>query len=154
MIQQHVGALSKLVEVTPANSADCEAEILVIVTKLLLALPAAKSTEQGNEAKGEAYLAALDDVPSWAVQEAIRKWYRGEHGPKFDYRWAPAPADLRRLACYEAAKIHARMRALHRLCEAEALIEFSDEHRQTMLERLQGLFRMPTVDQPKQEAAE
>jgi len=89
MVRRHIADLGSLVVSTPATSADAEAETLVIVTKMLLALPGQRSTDTGNEAKGEAYLAALDDVPPWAVQEAVRKWYRGEHGSKFDYRWSP-----------------------------------------------------------------
>lgn len=141
MVLRHVSDLGTLVEKTPANSADSEAETLVIVTKMLLALPGQRSTDTGNEAKGEAYLAALDDIPSWAVQEAVRKWYRGEHGSKYDYRWSPVPADLRSLARGEEFKIRGRMSLLERICKAVPLIEFSEEHRKTMLERLQTVIR-------------
>lgn len=157
MVREHMAGLAELVERTPATSADCEAETLVIVTKLLLALPSAKSTETGNEAKGEAYLAALDDVPSWAVQEAVRKWYRGDHGAGYDYRWAPVPADLRKLAQHEEYRVRGRIRLLKRICEAVPLVEFSDEHRAEMLNRVAGLFKQPVM-QPmagqQQEAAE
>lgn len=139
MVSQHIAALDRLVEFTPANSADCEAETLVIVTKMLLALPAQRSTEAGNEAKGEAYLAALDDVPPWAVQEAVRKWYRGEHGAKYDYRWSPVPADLRALARSEEYKIRGRMQMLKRVRDAVPLVEFSDEYRADMLKRIQAI---------------
>jgi hypothetical protein len=150
MITQHIGALSKFVERTPANSADCEAETLVIVTKMLLALPAPRSTETGNEAKGEAYLAALDDISPWAVQEAIRKWYRGEHGAKYDYHWSPVPADLRSLARSEEYRVRGRMTVLGRICNAVPLVEYSDEHRKMMLKKLvdlgQNLKPMQTRD--------
>lgn len=156
MMLQHIAGLSKLVERTPANGADCEAETLVIVTKMLLALPAARSTETGNEAKGEAYLAALDDVPPWAVQEAVRKWYRGEHGSKYDYRWSPVPADLRTLARNEEFRIRGRMTMLDRITKAEPLIEYSDEHRLAMVERVADLFRVQTMANipPEPRAAE
>jgi len=137
MVRRHIADLGSLVVSTPATSADAEAETLVIVTKMLLALPGQRSTDTGNEAKGEAYLAALDDVPPWAVQEAVRKWYRGEHGSKFDYRWSPVPADLRSLARNEEFKVRGRMTVLERIVKAEALIEYSDDHREMMLKRLQ-----------------
>lgn len=143
LAEQHIEALSSLVEKTPGNSADCEAETLVIVTKMLLALPAQRSTDSGNEAKGEAYLAALDDIPPWAVQEAIRKWYRGEHGSKHDYRWSPVPADLRALARNEEYRVRGRMTILRRLCSAVPLVEFSDDHRAKMLERLADAIKNP-----------
>lgn len=139
MVSEHIAALGSLVARTPSNSADCEAETLVIVTKMLLALPSQRSTETGNEAKGEAYLAALDDVPPWAVQEAVRKWYRGEHGAKYDYRWSPVPADLRALARAEEYRIRGRMTVLERITNAVPLVEFSDDHRETMIKRVQTL---------------
>jgi hypothetical protein len=139
MLRQHIADLGQLIERNPETSADAEAETLVTVTKMLLVLPAQRSTEQGNEAKGEAYLAALDDIPPWAVQEAIRKWYRGEHGPKFDYRWSPVPADLRSLARFEEYKVRGRMLVLQRIVDAVPLLEFSEEHCANMRQRLSDL---------------
>jgi hypothetical protein len=165
MVLRHISDLGTLVEKTPENDADSEGATLVIVTKMLLALPGQKSSDTGNEAKGEAYLAALDDVPPWAVQEAVRKWYRGEHGSKFDYRWSPVPADLRSLARNEEFKVRGRMTVLERICKAVPLIEFSDDHREMMLKRLQEVVKPPMsinstnksgekIDMPTSEAAE
>lgn len=147
MVGQHICGLSKLVERTPTTSADAEAETLVIVTKMLLVLPSQRSTETGNEAKGEAYLAALDDVAPWAVQEAVRKWYRGECGDKYDYRWSPVPADLRRISRSEEFRVRGRMTMLSRLIEAVPLLEYADDHRKDMLDRLSGLFKPKTIDE-------
>lgn len=141
MIQAHARELGTLVSATPQTSADAEAETLVIVTKMLLALPGQRSTETGNEAKGEAYLAALDDVAPWAVQEAVRKWYRGEHGSKYDYRWSPVPADLRALARCEEYRVRGRIVLLERILKAVPLVEFSEEHRAEMLKRVHAVIR-------------
>jgi hypothetical protein len=62
---------------------------------MLLAYPMAGGSAESGKARGEAYLDALDDVPPWAMAEAIRKWHRGECGPDHNYRFAPAPAELR-----------------------------------------------------------
>lgn len=145
----HARELGKLLSYTPLESADAEAETLVTVTKMLMVLPGAKSSETGNEARGEAYLAALDDVPPWAVHEAVRKWYRGEHGTKYDYRWAPVPADLRSLAYVEQFRIKNRITMLERVANAEPLVEYSDEHRKMMLDRLAAVMRMPASDDEK-----
>lgn len=69
-----------------------------------------------------------------------------------DFRWAPAPATLRRLAQIEAHKVTGRAIALGKLLDAEPLREFSAEHRATMLERLAGLFK--PAPPPSAEAAE
>lgn len=139
LLLAHATELRKFLGHTPLMSANAEAETLVIVTKMLMVLPGAKSSETGNEARGEAYLAALDDIAPWAVQEAIRKWYRGDHGPKYDYRWAPVPADLRALAFFEQYRIKNRITLIERVANAEALVEFSDEHCAEMRRRLKEI---------------
>lgn len=69
---------------------------LALISKMLLAYPMAGNSAEAGMARGEAYLAALDDVPPWAIAEAIRKWHRGEGGSRdSNYRFAPAPAELR-----------------------------------------------------------
>src|SRR5690349_15135472 len=58
-IERHAAALAPLLEQTPAANADYEAATLVLVTKLMMALPGARTSEEGAEATGEAYMAAL-----------------------------------------------------------------------------------------------
>lgn len=101
-IANHVSSLNSLLRQTPLNGDEYDAAMLAVLTKMLWVLPAAKTTELAAEARGEAYMMALDDVPVWAVEEAIRKWYRGQHGAGDDYHWAPDPARLRELAMSEA----------------------------------------------------
>ena len=43
-------------------------------------------------------MASLEDIPSWAVQEAMRRWYRSECGGKYVYTWQPGPAALREVS--------------------------------------------------------
>lgn len=155
---QHVDALNKNCSRTPEVDAGAEAAMLVIVTKLLLALTGQRTSETGAEAKGEAYMAALEDIPAWAVEEAVRGWYRGtsrQLDPKqpHDFRWAPAPAVLRRLAEIELFKVKGRALALQQLLDAEPLVEFSEEHCATMRERIIGLFRPKVIGTDRQEAS-
>lgn len=71
---------------------------LVLVANLLMAYPIANGTQEAGRARAEAYLSALDDVPPWAIAEAIKRWHRAECGSGFNYRWAPAPAELRQIS--------------------------------------------------------
>lgn len=66
----------------------------VLLTRMLMAYPSAAASEQMMDARGSAYRDALDDVPAWAIAEAIRRWNRGECG-QMNYNFAPAPAVLR-----------------------------------------------------------
>jgi hypothetical protein len=135
-IERHVAELEHLCEETPIASAECEAATLVVVTKLMLALPASTQNETGVEATGEAFQMALDDVPTWAVASAARRWYRGECGEGFGYHWRPAPAELRRVAMVEKAKVEHRASTLRKVLAADPLAEFSDAHCAAMLARL------------------
>jgi hypothetical protein len=152
-IARHAQALSALCGPTPADDADAEEATLVIVTKLMLVLPAAKQNEISAEARGEAYMAALDDLPTWAVASAVRRWYRGdcgknERGESFDYHWCPAPAELRAIAQVEMWRVKSRAVDLGHLLRAECLIEYDDEHRGAMCDRIAALnhnFGIPPV---------
>lgn len=94
----------------------------------------------------EDYFDALEDMPAWAVREALRKWNRAESAPTdpkhpHDFVWAPEPPVLRKLSEHELMRVKARILQLQRLCDAVAIVEYSDEHRKTMLGRLAAIFK-------------
>jgi hypothetical protein len=102
-LENHRAKLSELLEQKPVADQEYAKQSFVLIAKLLLAKPARNVGPEATEAKIEAYLMALDDVPWWAVANAIRKWHRGECDSwrgheNYDYRWAPESADLRRIA--------------------------------------------------------
>lgn len=112
----------------------------VMIASLLLK-GGAKLDQRSSDAFTEDYLDAIEDLPAWAVREAIRKWNRAE-SPKLDgkshaYDFRPSPPTLRRLAQHELAGVKGRILTLQKLLDAVPLLEFSDEHRENMLKRLQ-----------------
>ena len=121
----------------------------VIVAGLLIKGGGIKLDKGSADALTEDYLDALEDIPAWSVREAVRKWNRGEsvalYGKRHDFNWKPTPPTLRRLAQHELAAVKGRMIYLQRLCDAKPMIEFSDEHRKNMLERLKGVLGTPTA---------
>jgi len=148
-IERHATDLDALCRQTPADGDEWEAATLIIITKLMLALPSSTQNEAGAEATGEAFQAALDDVPTcrradvptWAVAAAVRRWYRGdcgenERGQRYDYHWRPSPAELRKIALVEKWRVQQRAQTLRKLIAAEPLIEFSEEHCAAMRARL------------------
>jgi hypothetical protein len=146
-IERYVADLESLCEQTPQANSDWEAATLVVVTKLMLALPSAQQNELGAEASGEAFMAALEDIPTWAIAAAARRWYRGdcgenEHKQPYDYRWRPAPADLRRIALTEKSRVYGLVMPLQRLLAAEPRVEFSEEHCSQMRARLASLLKV------------
>jgi hypothetical protein len=153
-LESHIRELEALCKPTPGSSPDAEGAMLIDLTRMMLALSGPRQSEASAESRGEAYMVALDDLPPWAVRSAIRRWYRGdaglnERGEPFDYRWCPAPADLRKVAMHELWRVKARIVTLRTLLTAEPLIEFTPEHCHTMRARLASLmhetFGIPPV---------
>jgi hypothetical protein len=79
-IERHVSELDEPCVQTPTNAANWEGATLILITDLMLALPSSQQNEAGVEATGKAFQAALDDVPTWAVADGIRRWHRSECG--------------------------------------------------------------------------
>jgi hypothetical protein len=140
-IERHLVELDELLAQSPEHGNSWEAATLTAVTEMMLALPASTQNEIGAAATGEAFMAALDDVPTWAVRGAIRSWYRGDCGETYDYHWRPAPAELRKVALAEMWRVKYRAMTLRKLLRAEPLVEFDEAHRAKMRERLAGLVR-------------
>jgi hypothetical protein len=68
---------------------------LALIASMLMAYPMAGGSEESGKARAQAYLAALDDVPPWAIADAIKRWHKGQFSGEHNYRFAPAPAELR-----------------------------------------------------------
>jgi hypothetical protein len=145
VLLRHVEALAELCKQTPAASDCWQEETWVAVTKMMLVMPSVTQNEISAEVRGEAYLMVLDDIPIWATRSAIRCWYRGECGESeggkpYDYHWAPAPAELRRVAKSELHRIEFRIHQIRQILRAEPRLEFSDQHCRMMRKRIAGLF--------------
>jgi len=127
-----IANIDAAIGMTPLSDMAYAEETTVAVLKMTMVLPSREAGELSSEAKGEAYMAALDDVPAWAVKEAIRKWYRSEYGDKHDYRWQPGPSTLREVAMLEVYRVLATKRVLSNLIAARPRIEFTPEHQERM----------------------
>lgn len=90
------------------------------VGKMLLVLTRGATSDMQVDARVEVYAELLADVPAWAVERAIWLWHRHNAGaPAEDYRWAPDPAVLRRVAGNELARtVRMQARDLRRLLAA------------------------------------
>jgi hypothetical protein len=72
-IDRHATDLDALCRQTPADGDEWEGATLIVITKLMLALPSSQQNEAGAEATGEAFQVAQDDVPTLAVAAAVRR---------------------------------------------------------------------------------
>jgi hypothetical protein len=151
VIEDHMQLLNKLGGPTPIDNAEAEAVTLVAITEMMLVKPAARQNETSAEARGKAYMEALDDLPPWTVHAAIRRWNRGDVGknpdgtPLFDCHWAPESSDLRALASAELLRVQGLSKRLGAILAAEPAIEFSDDHCAAMRARLATVFESMAV---------
>lgn len=156
-LHKNADALLAVVAPTPRNDADSLKATALIVMRLLKSTAGRALDDLSADALVDSYLDSLDDIPSWAVKEAVRKWNRGECGDGHDYQWRPAPAVLRKIAAAESWKIEGRALRLRALAQSIPRPEYSVDHRQEMMERLRRLFhailgREDPIDRMRREA--
>ncbi len=101
---QRIRISAKIDELEAVSEADASPENqksrLGLVANMLMAYPMAGGSEESGRARAQAYLAAIDDIPPWAIADAIRRWHRGEGLSGSNFRFAPAPAELRLAAMH------------------------------------------------------
>ncbi|MHC2255109.1 hypothetical protein ACVILK_004801 [Bradyrhizobium embrapense] len=160
LVQQHIDDLERFtrldqpIELRGATLTNDQAHGAMIASLLLKG--GAKLDQQSSDAFTEDYLDAIEDLPAWSVREAIRKWNRAE-SPRLDgkphsYDFRPSPPTLRRLALHEMIALRGRLVELQKICDARELIEYSDEYRRGMLERLTDLFKPQLVPRETEDA--
>jgi hypothetical protein len=141
LIERHILALDGIMLMTPERSAADGEATTIAVSKMTMVLAGKEAGELASEAKGEAFIDALEDVPSWAVW----KWHRAEYGPRHDYKWQPAPATLRELSMLEVYRVKGIRRRLADLILADPLLEFTNEQLESMSARAAKHLTMRTA---------
>jgi hypothetical protein len=103
---------------TPNQSAKAR---LSLLTKMLLGFPAVGgSSVEAAQARSDIYDDALADIPPWAINNAIKRWARGDIPANFNmgqmnFTFSPAPAVLRKLAMIELGPFESQAIKLKRL---------------------------------------
>ena len=104
---------------------------LGIVNTLMMGLAVGKASEAAIDARMDLFEMALDDVPAWAVAEAVRRWVKRACPPSIDknpnYTWPPAPQTLRAMAYDVIAPYVCTMDMLRKLLSAETKDAAFDE---------------------------
>lgn len=116
-IENHIASLRYYLFQTPENSDVAETATAMAITKVLSVLPSQRRSEIGEDIRNEAYLDVLEDVPHWAVENAIRRWHKhscgnDERGRPHDYKWAPDPGTLRKIALEDVYAMHNRIQLI------------------------------------------
>lgn len=126
-MMEHMASLRSYLAMTPATDERWEIKVATSVSKLSV-LAGEKRSELGTDAWSEVYLDVLDDVPYWAVDVALKLWFKhdcgtDEKGKPHDYKWAPDPGTLRKIALRETYAMSARIGSLQRLLDAREYVD-------------------------------
>jgi hypothetical protein len=132
MMTAHRDSLRSSLQDTPAASPEAEIKVATAVSKLITLLPGERKSDLVEEARSEAYLDVLDDVPWWAVDSAQRAWFKhdcgtDERGKAHNYLFAPNPGTLRKVALKFTYPIRARVGAIQRVLEAREYVDCSKQ---------------------------
>lgn len=113
-----------------------EERTVAAVTKLMTFYATAGMTREQAAVRGEVFVDAVVDLPGWAVEEAVRRWFRGACGTR-NYDFAPSPATLREIASDIASIAAGQLIVLRRILAAKPLpAPLTDEQRAENLRRL------------------
>ena len=95
-------------------------------------------SEQQATVKAEVYMRAVNDLPAWAVDEAVDRWFRGEAGQR-NYDFAPSPATLREVAQGVASIAAGQLVMMRRILNAKPIDEIPDEVREANIQRVKQI---------------
>lgn len=115
-----------LEQLTAAATGGTASERLGLLARMLLVYPITGDTAAAGKARGEAYLDAIGDIAPWAINEAIRRWHRGEggldeRGQPYNYTFSPAPAVLLRICRSVIEPYSVAMAKMRHLLDAVSL---------------------------------
>lgn len=127
----HQDSLRSCLLDTPAHSVQAETRVATAIAKLITVLAGERKSDLADEARSEVYMDVLDDVPAWAVEAAVRRWFKhdcgsDERGRAHDYKWAPDPGTLRKIALQETYALSARIGQLQRVLEAKPYVDCTE----------------------------
>jgi hypothetical protein len=131
-MESHCDSLRLLLSQTPETNQEHETRVATAVSKVLVVLAGERKSDLAEEARSEVYLDVLEDVPCWAVEAAVRLWFKhdcgtDERGRPFDYRWAPDPGTLRKIAQQQTAALSARIGQLQRVLQAVEYVDCTEK---------------------------
>lgn len=126
----HQDSLRSCLLDTPANSVTAETRVATAIAKLITVLAGERKSDLADEARSEVYMDVLDDVPCWAVEAAVRRWFKhdcgtDERGKAYNYVWAPDPGTLRKIAQGEVYALGARIGKIQRIIDAREYVDCS-----------------------------
>jgi hypothetical protein len=124
--EAHLRLIQTALDPHHPDRAMCSMARFSLLTRMMMAYSAGATTDEAAGARLDAYADAVDDMPPWAIGEAIKRWHRGtcaNLGFVPNYTWAPAPAHLRMVCKALIAEYETTAAKLNRLLAAVPIAE-------------------------------
>lgn len=124
----HLDSLRSWLRETGEFSEGAETKVAASVAKLLTMLAGERKSDLVEQGRSEVYLDVLEDVPWWAVEAAVKRWFKhdcgtDERNKPYDYKWAPDPGTLRKIALESVYAIGARIAKVQRVLDSRPYVD-------------------------------
>lgn len=139
--EQRSAIAARIEQLSRMEQAYDERRAVSAITKMLMFYATTGMSEEQAAIRGEVYSEAVSDIPGWAVDEAVNRWFKGQAGvPTKNYDFAPSPALLREIA-ERVLKLATGQRVLFtRILAAQpAPAAISEERKAKMAERVRRI---------------
>lgn len=139
---QRTAITRRVAELEAATRAGPERDLLDLCGEIISEHASSKIDQGTSAIKADAYMDAVEDLPFWAVREALRRWRRGEvNASAQDLDFAPKPPRLRRIALGINDVAKGQSIRLQRLLDAEPEEALTDADREANQDRYAGLMK-------------
>ena len=146
---QRAAIARRIEELDYASQPGPENAVISIIGDLILEYAPSRPDEAVIAAKTDGYLDAVEDLPAWAIREAIRRWRRGEcDASAHDLEFAPKPARLKRIAEGIATVASGQASRLRRILAAEPSEPVSEALMAKNQERFAEVLKMLAEPKP------
>ena len=119
-MERRLVAIKAIITGSNLTPAECSKARLSPLTRMLLAFPTpGNSSDAAADARGDVYDDAVEDIPPWALNAAIKRWVKGDVPDlrlgALNFNFAPAPAVLLEICKLELADFRAQASAIELL---------------------------------------
>lgn len=135
--EQHRAALIERAELIESLPLDRRPDkVVAAISALLMAFPHKEMGDTGASMKLSAYRLAVEDIPTWAVEEGAKRLIRGDEGVR---EYAPSPPQFR--AAAESVMKIAKGKAIHlrKLAAMPVARDLSEADRKAVVDRASSI---------------
>lgn len=143
---QRAAIMQRIEELRGATRPGPEKRTLSLVGEIVNEQATSRLDEDTAVIKIGAFMDAVEDLPFWALREALRRWRRGEVSDKSQLPFGIKPHKLRDMALMIRASAEGQAIRLQRILDAEPEDELSEAQRGEMQAKIAAEVRPQGID--------